>query len=200
MATVYLKRLSGGKAPRENREEEHAAGIFLLQEGLFREYGMVLRKELIRRGDHGKPYLQGFPEIYFSISHCAGLAACAIGKEKIGVDVEKVRAWKERVAKRVLTPSELCKLEESSDRNEFFFRLWTLKESYAKMDGRGLGISFREISFQLPESGEIFCSVSGVTFQQTAWNGYLLTLCLAGKEAGHFYREDCLSESMVLLE
>ena len=91
----------------------------------------------------GKPLAKGK---YFNISHSHERVMCAIGDVPVGCDVQKIEDKSERalkIAKRFFTKEEFEKLmsvEEKEERNAFFFLMWTLKESYIKCVGGGLGI------------------------------------------------------------
>jgi 4'-phosphopantetheinyl transferase len=108
----------------------------------------------------GRPEIAGpdaAPALRFSLSHTAGLVACAVARGgDCGVDVEANdrRGDPLRVARRVLAARELADLEAlpAAARRERFLVYWTLKEAYVKALGRGLSLPLREIAFSF--SGE----------------------------------------------
>ena len=58
----------------------------------------------------------------------------------MGIDAEEIgRRIDLRLAERWLSDPEKCRLEVARDREDALLRLWVLKESYAKLTGRGLG-------------------------------------------------------------
>ena len=61
----------------------------------------AFRTEQVAKDERGKPYLAGYPDIHISLSHSGRLAACAVAKKPVGVDVElrKMRQNRERVAR-----------------------------------------------------------------------------------------------------
>ena len=87
----------------------------------------------------GKPYFAaGKP--HFSISHTDEHAFCCLSERNVGIDAEEIgRRIDLRLAERWLSDSEKCRLEVARDREDALLRLWVLKESYAKLTGRGLG-------------------------------------------------------------
>lgn len=92
---------------------------------------------------NGKPYLAGEERLYFNLSHSEGMVMCAIAEKEVGCDVEKKTVLDRRLAEYVMTEYELNRiydLEKDSEQQEMFFRLWTLKESYMKATGLGIGL------------------------------------------------------------
>jgi 4'-phosphopantetheinyl transferase len=94
-----------------------------------------------RYGTHGKPYLADYPDLYFNLSHSGRYAVCGISDREIGVDIQEEQTVEDRLAERFFTAGEyeeLRKLDNDRERKRLFFRLWTVKESYMKLNGKGL--------------------------------------------------------------
>jgi 4'-phosphopantetheinyl transferase len=90
--------------------------------------------------DKGKPHLKDHQEVHFNITHSGEMVACAVDSSDIGIDIEHFRKVNFRVAERFFSPSEiqdLLALDETL-RQEYFFTLWTIKESFLKAIGSGL--------------------------------------------------------------
>lgn len=153
-----------GQAGNSKHEREHRAGLVLLKECLFREFSgefscteeeFCLENELAKE-EQGKPWLKNYPQIHFNISHGKDMVVCGVDRNPLGVDVEAIRPVKPNIFRRVLTKKEqewLKKCEEIYGENGWyrdFFRLWTLKESYAKAVGKGLAVDFTKLEFMLP--------------------------------------------------
>lgn len=166
---------------KSKREVEKEAGGQLLMKGLAEACKIRAEQEpVIKRGEHGKPYLADFPDIHYNISHTDRLLVCGIGDVELGIDVERIRPFKENVMKRVLSEAEQRTAEslQKEQQPEYFFRIWTLKESYGKAAGCGLSMDMKDISFELKPEGEIYCSRSGVYCRQ--WmlrEDYVLSVC-----------------------
>lgn len=108
----------------------------------------------IRKGPFGKPYFKDLPQIHFNLSHSGDYVCCAIGDEPVGVDIQKHVPVKKGLAKRFFTEKEneiLEKLKES-ERENAFFRMWSIKESYLKLTGKGL--RQRMDSFEIDQKGK----------------------------------------------
>lgn len=177
---LYMTRFGQGFGNRHERE--HAAGEMLLAHALSEEYG-ISPLPRVSRGENGKPYFSEYRNIYFNISHSGDMAVCALGGMELGVDIERMRAVKEGMIRRVLTGREREWLTRSADKEEAFIRLWTLKESYVKATGEGLRVHPDAVEFVMPEKqGEIRCSREGFAFwqQKLGWDA-CLSLCVRGR-------------------
>ena len=92
--------------------------------------------------EHGKPAVSGC-EIDFNLSHSAGLALYAVGRQvSIGVDVESLSRrllWSD-LAGRFYSAEEATFISSLGEevRPLAFLSIWTVKEAYAKGVGRGL--------------------------------------------------------------
>lgn len=101
--------------------------------------GVSVSEIEIAHDEKGKPFCQG-GALSLSISHSGSYIAVAVGREAVGVDVEKKREAVAAVAKRWFRLEENALLETLSEaeRARLFFRLWTLKEAALKYAGEGL--------------------------------------------------------------
>lgn len=157
---IYMKQFSFPPSctGREKHQIEHEAGLALLRDGLFQEFGLDIpdMSAAVKIGERGKPYLSSYPDIHFNISHSKNMAVCAIGKKALGIDVELVRPVRIPSFRRILTEGERQRIEEcpKEERDREFFRIWTLKESYAKALGLGLGLDFTSVEFTIKPAGE----------------------------------------------
>lgn len=85
----------------------------------------ILGKGLeMKRGPHGKPYLEEGP--FFNLTHSNGILAMAIGTQELGLDLEAPR---EITHKGFIGPEE-----EGIDP----LTLWVVKESFMKYTGEGI--------------------------------------------------------------
>ena len=163
------------------------AGL-LLDYGLF-QYGLREREVAIAYGADEKPYLRDFPEIHFNLSHSGTLAMAVFADRETGCDVEQVKTPDMRVARRFFAPEEVKVLEEAdgeAGRSKFFYRFWTLKESFLKVTGSGLRMPLDEFCIhlgppvQVGRGGKILDYVFG----EFGYPGYRAAVCVekGGKE------------------
>ena len=101
-------------------------------------------------GENGKPHVLHY-KMHFNLSHAGNYAVCAICDEAVGVDVESLVRLDgqpdrvQRIAKRILTDKERKHWLESGAAASELLKIWTRKESYAKMIGSGLSIGLEHI-------------------------------------------------------
>ena len=88
----------------------------------------------IAANENGKPYLTAVPAVHFSLSHSAAWAVCAVSDHPVGVDIQQCRSFKPNIADRFFHPDEVQYLSSLSpaERENAFYTLWALKESYVK--------------------------------------------------------------------
>ncbi len=96
--------------------------------------------------DNGKPYFTDIPYIDFSISHSENLVACSIciskeAKPIIGIDCETIyKKDPMQLAERFFTKNEIEIIASSENKKKAFTKLWTKKEAYLKLLGKGLSV------------------------------------------------------------
>src|SRR5690554_5169292 len=107
--------------------------------------------------DHKKPLLIEPKGYYFNISHSGNWVVCALGSQRVGIDVEQVKSMDLGIAENYFAKSEyeaLLRVKEE-ERLLYFFKLWTLKESYIKAVGKGLAIPLDSFSVTIREGDDI---------------------------------------------
>lgn len=123
---------------RQELDQRLCVAVYrLLQRALQTEYGINQHPRFIFNA-YGKPFLEGFPDIHFSLSHCQEAVACAVSDRPVGIDVETIGDYSHEVASMVMSDNELCLIKSSSNPAVTFTRLWTMKESLYKLQGGGL--------------------------------------------------------------
>ena len=85
--------------------------------------------------ENDKPYIQGLSNIFFNLSHTKNIVTCVISDKEVGVDIEHIRDLKETTIRKVFTDKEKKRVQGE---RKGYIRLWTMKEAYAKLTGKGL--------------------------------------------------------------
>ncbi|WP_273015371.1 4'-phosphopantetheinyl transferase family protein [Paenibacillus arenosi] len=99
---------------------------------------------------YGKPFLQDAPTFAYNVSHSGDWVVCAIDETEVGIDVEHIQPIDLAIAERFFSKEEVFDLLAlpENERQDYFFDLWTLKESYIKAVGKGLSIPLNSFSFK----------------------------------------------------
>lgn len=131
----------------------------------------------------GKPYFVG-SGVHFSLSHSGRYALCALGSDPVGCDIQRIRQVEERTVRRVLCDEEWRHYMSLSDgRERFFFGAWTVKESFLKLTGQGLGGGLARVCAPLcmGESLRYDGAPAGVSVRQyDGTEGYAAACCTRG--------------------
>ena len=107
-------------------------------------------------GEHGKPFIAApilTPRLHFNLAHTHGLIVCVVSAahDLIGVDTEMLEGGRDIFgeAERYFSSSERGALRAcpTSKQPRLFLAYWTLKESFAKARGEGLGLPLDRSSF-----------------------------------------------------
>ena len=136
---MYIDERRAGDDPRVRTKHISEMGGRLLEYAVSRLYRIGVPELSRDKGEHGKPCFRIHPEVRFNISHSGDLVICAVSDFEIGIDIqEKSRMNTDRIAKKVMSSAEHKKYLESSERQDFIYRVWVMKESYVKWTGDGI--------------------------------------------------------------
>lgn len=134
-------------------------------------------------GEAGKPYLKNYP-FYFSLSHSGSYVLCVLSRREVGADIQlQLPETNERLMQRFFTEEEsfFCQQCASAEEKEdCFYRLWSCKEAYGKLTGKGLtGALPVNMSFILQNSpmGEGQSEVPFVIKEYPAPEHYRIAVC-----------------------
>jgi len=119
----------------------------------------------ICRTKEGKPYLDSnslktdiFPNFNFNVSHHADWVIissepeCIVGSDVMKIEITGVDQNMEhffRDLEGCFTKYEWAIIRGSTEPLEYFYRYWTLKESYIKAVGIGLGMELQRLEYHL---------------------------------------------------
>ncbi|MCL2367029.1 MAG: 4'-phosphopantetheinyl transferase superfamily protein [Oscillospiraceae bacterium] len=156
-------------------------GELMLRYVLWRQFSLENEAVEILKGDEGKPYLKDCP-IHFNISHAADFVVCAVSEQAIGVDIEQIKETDLSLAKRFFCQCEYEDLiaQHADDRLDYFFSLWTLKESYMKWLGSGMAIPLDSFFFKITDEGISVVDENREIrpfFKQFSVDDYKISLC-----------------------
>lgn len=188
LPTLYTARKEA--VERLNNQKAKLASMatgLLLQEIVERELSIKPEELIISKGTQGKPYIEGYPEFYFNISHAGDKVAIAYGDSPVGIDVEHIRCRENdlKVAKRCFTEEEYRFITEdayelnmeriSHSKEERFFMVWTMKEAYLKYKGTGISVPMKSFVVRpyqgIIQGEELVC-------EPVVINDYVYSVCV----------------------
>jgi 4'-phosphopantetheinyl transferase len=166
LISAYLPEDSAKKASKFNHAidaQRQIVGELLVRATICKTFNLDSRAICFSYSEKKKPFLKDRDGIHFNISHSGDWIVCAIAESEVGIDVEKIRKINLNIARRFFSTKEvghLFKLPEKAQL-DYFFDLWTLKESYLKALGTGLTrplnsftVSQENGNFRLYEEGK----------------------------------------------
>ena len=121
----------------------------------------------IVEGPHGRPELaSGEPFIGFNLAHSDDRIALVTGPlQRLGIDLEYglKRRKVERLARRWFNAPELTEMMQLAPaaRQQWFYRLWTMKEAWSKALGEPLAPSLRRVTVTGAEGSVCSVTVTG---------------------------------------
>lgn len=119
------------------KRQSIAAGLLLRE--VLRRHNLDEKKTTYTLNAYGKRIYQDFD---VNLSHSHTMVACAWSTNRVGIDIEKIRAYDTRIAKRFFSDEEARWIHQQRDPQKAFFLLWTQKESIAKQEGTGINPDF----------------------------------------------------------
>lgn len=166
---------------RQEKGRRQSLGAGLLLKYVMDEYGISM--DTVHYGKNGKPEAEG---ICFNLSHSHEMVICAVSRKPVGCDIQWMGKAEMKVAEHFFCPEELAYLRqfEGEKLDEAFCRLWTMKESYIKMTGEGMSLSFRKFTVIPGETIQVMRE--GVReecfLKEYGMPGYRVTVCAEEKE------------------
>ena len=168
---VVLEQLLNCVAPdkkerlkRFYRREDTLRGLFadLLSRDMIRQKtGMKNEDIRFTTNEYGKPFLEDRDDVQFNLSHSGVWVVGVIDQPPVGIDVEQVQDIDLDISKNYFSPDEHEDLMSKPDKFDYFFTLWSLKESYIKILGKGLSHPLNAFSIKFLNPEEIIIKVGG---------------------------------------
>ncbi len=125
-------------------------GEIMVKKKLAKEHNVVFADCEFEYTQQGKPYLAGYKDFNFNISHSKEWVVVAFSNKEVGVDVEKIKPVNLAIANRFFSSTEYSDLinKTETEQQSYFFDLWTAKESFVKATGTGIANVFHTFSIQ----------------------------------------------------
>ncbi|USN49922.1 MAG: 4'-phosphopantetheinyl transferase superfamily protein [Myxococcales bacterium] len=134
----------------------------------------------LEKKTNGKPYIKSSHdrELYISISHSYDVLVVALSfAEPIGVDVEfvKEREFIKRISDKYFIEPIVSLMD--------FYRSWTARESFVKINGNGLMVSMKKIKVD-NQAKEFLIGIKDYSHKVVfhSFENYLIATCLENSE------------------
>ena len=145
------------------------------------DFGISYLDEEITFNENGKPSFKN-SSYHFNTSHSGNYALCVISDVEVGCDIEEIKEYKEKIADRYFASKEKQYLEVSPNKDELFYRFWTLKESYMKCIGKGFTKPMNSFELETRGGDIVIKDDDTVSFIEQKHNNYRISVCLKTKE------------------
>ncbi|MFS0840686.1 4'-phosphopantetheinyl transferase family protein [Paenibacillus sp. 1P03SA] len=156
---VYLSEEKRAKAQKFYRQEDRIRAVAadaLARWCLCRKLPAVNLELRFGTNAYGKPHLTA-PRtgVHYNVTHSGCWVAAAVSEAEVGIDVEQIHQVELDIAERFFSAAEKQDLFSlpPEERLDYFFDLWTLKESYIKAVGKGLSIPLDSFSIRKRGNG-----------------------------------------------
>lgn len=159
----YYKMVSEQRKTKADRlqiqaDRARSVGVWVLYQKMLQEYGVS-------------------EQVVYNLSHSGNYVMCSIDdsgfpERKLGCDLEQMRGVRLNVAKRFFCESEYQRILHASDgkaQEEWFYRLWVLKESFMKATRMGMRLDTRGFTFDFDEEERPYLVKQPEAFAERYW-------------------------------
>lgn len=120
-------------------------------------------------GEHEKPFLQEYPHIHFSISHCKEAVGCIVSLRPCGLDVERIRTAQPALVAHTMNEEEQRAIAEAIVPEVAFTSLWTRKEAVLKLKGTGVAADLQKALMPT--------EMAGISVRTVVKDAYVYSFC-----------------------
>jgi 4'-phosphopantetheinyl transferase len=150
----YTLKNINNNLPCTNSKNEFSAGLYFCSLILKEDFNIFVNKYVFNI--NGKPSLES-RECGFNITYTNNYVYIAIVRNNVvGIDAEQIVNINLNISEEFMSKGELKKLYEVSNKYEYFYKIWTLKESYIKLFGKGIDNSITDMEFIEDKNGKFF--------------------------------------------
>ena len=111
--------------------------------------GIPIEAIQMDKNKYGKPYIKGCDNLHFNVSHSGLWVVAALSECAVGIDIEEKKAFDFlAIGERFFAAEEIQALLHASDQLDYFYLIWTMKESLIKHVGMGLSLPLNAFSIR----------------------------------------------------
>ena len=155
----------------DDRKRSLGAGIIIKK--ILKEQG--ISEKNLKYSENEKPVAD---TLYFNVSHAGDYVVGVSSDCEVGCDIEKIEDAPLEIAERFFYSRESEYIKSAEDKNKAFFILWTLKESYMKMTGKGMSLPLDSFEVVPEKQGFVLGKTSEKPcfFQTMEFDGYIFSV------------------------
>lgn len=184
----YISKEKSKKLMRYKRIDDRKRG--LISELLVRYLICVKLKNkqvTLDKNKYGKPFVKNCKGIEYNTSHSGQFVVCAIGNHPVGVDIEQILNIDLSISEKIFETTEYEAFQQINDveKLEYFYLMWTLKESFIKAKGLGLYMELDSFNISIANENNIYCFHQGDKYYFKEYKidpFYKLSICSSTKE------------------
>lgn len=173
---ISVERQARVERYRKPKDKIRCLYAELLLKHALMDQGLDLYDIEFEYGASGKPALKKSLGVEFNLSHSGDWIVCAISEKPVGIDVEHIKERDfELLARHCLTDAEQLELASLNPeaRKDYFFKRWTIKESYVKKLGVGIGKDFQTFEARIVD-GNVRIIEDGKNVANEQFKTYLI--------------------------
>ena len=179
---AQLKNISEDRVERIEKAQATADKLRLMGSGLLINF--IKRKYFVDSDvdidKHGKPYFVN-SDLKFNLSHSGRFVVAAVSDYEVGIDIQKKKADKHRIAEKNFLQGECAYINAGAndeERHQRFCEVWTLKEAYLKNIGMGLRKPLNSFEILFRPEGPVIKDQTEYRYTQFLMNDkYIVSVC-----------------------
>jgi len=159
------------------RMEDRLRGLYaelLIRRAIIQKTGLKNEEITFNANDYGKPFLNNRNDFQFNLSHSGIWVVGVIDPHPVGIDIEQIQPIDLDISENYFSPDEHHDLMSKADKFDYFFTLWSLKESYIKILGKGLSHPLNAFSIKFTGPDQIIIRVDGKPIEEIYFKQYLV--------------------------
>lgn len=177
-----LENIIEGRLERIEKSQSTADKLRLMGSGLMINF--IKTKYFVdsdvATDKHGKPYFVN-SDLKFNLSHSGRYVVAAVSDYEIGIDIQKKKADKHRIAEKNFLQGECAYINAGAndeERHQRFCEVWTLKEAYLKNIGMGLRKPLNSFEIVFRPEGPVIRNQTEFKCTQFKMNDkYIVSIC-----------------------
>lgn len=131
-------------------------GDVLIRQIIHDMYAIPIDQVVFETEGNGKPVVRQIPSFHFNLSHSGDWVVCAVDDAPVGIDIEEMKPIDLAIAKRFFSTEEYTDLlsQPAEQQEAYFFHLWSMKEAFIKLTGKGISYGLSSFTARLSADGQ----------------------------------------------